>query len=320
MGQLIIQWTAQTWNAAAKAPAGTPVETVPRCVLEAQRTALANSNAPYVLPLFDAGDPLWNTARTSALSGGTCTPNRATRGDQVEMLLKAASNAGLTVWLGLAQDETPFYGSGKDSATWMATQTQLAKDVVERLWKKYGSRYRAQIAGFYLPFEPDNVQFGTGTAAYANFRSYALGVATEVHQRAGADKGVMVSPYHVATSPPSQANLQAYQATVTGSSTSRGDRLGSADNVGAGSDPSLVAPWMVAAKLGVENAHAPVSASGYRWALRRRRRPRPRRCPRRSRRHRHTRAEADRSVPATATSPLGLDLRVQKSRQACRGC
>ena len=186
------------------------------------------------------------------------------------------------VWLGLQTDEGAWAGAGGAGeaadgnayGAWMAKQIQLSKELVDDLWSHYGpggsvGDYSAQIAGFYLPFEAGSTQVLANDPGPTDWRHGSYRRQVNLHaywqQVSAAIKtkssslGVMVSPYHSAKigqnpQPPDllsvyadavKALLSGTQVTVYAPQDSTGAQLASA---------SEIAPWMVAARNGIDAA------------------------------------------------------------------
>ena len=86
-----------------------------------------------------------------AMSSGT---------DVVGRLLDAADAAGIEVWLGL-QVNDEWWDVSASSTAWLAAEAATAIDVADDLYDAYGSE--PALAGWYLPFEMDNLNFQTAT-------------------------------------------------------------------------------------------------------------------------------------------------------------
>merc|ERR1711904_341623 len=72
-------------------------------------------------------------------------------------LVEGASN-GIEIWLGLANNDDWFQKFTSDT-DWLKAQFTLCKDVASELWDLYGPEHGGTIAGFYMPFEVENLHF-----------------------------------------------------------------------------------------------------------------------------------------------------------------
>merc|ERR1719333_780103 len=83
--------------------------------------------------------------------------------DPIKASLVEGANSGIDIWLGLANNDEWFQKFTTDT-DWLAAQFDLCKDVASELWKLYGGSYGDRIAGFYMPFEVENLHFKDATA------------------------------------------------------------------------------------------------------------------------------------------------------------
>ncbi|MGO4298602.1 DUF4434 domain-containing protein [Leifsonia sp. RAF41] len=268
MDQVVLQWSAQTW-AGTSAYFGLAPDDQPRCV---QSDGVVPAGEPgaggrWVRPLYESRNTQWDASRVNAPDeSGRCVTSPSVRSDQVKQLLEAAKTHGMRVWLGLQIDEGTFFGAGAVSAGWMAQQTQLSKDLFDDLWAQFGAKYGEQIAGIYLPFEGNNVQYSTDPASpdfhlFDLLNQYTDAVSTYVTGTVPG-LGIMVSPYHTADvgadpgSPTQRAARDTYASVV--SELLRGSSVSVyAPQDGAGAQNETVAdlaPWMIAARTGINIA------------------------------------------------------------------
>ncbi|WP_157780379.1 DUF4434 domain-containing protein [Leifsonia xyli] len=259
---VILQWTAENW-AGTDVPAGMSADAAPPCVQ-------TDSTGAGVRTLYPSSVPAWEKSRLSYSTPSGCVQDDPAkpkkRQDVVGLALAAAKATGRKVWLGLLlQNHTEM-----DNTTWMARQTTYSEQVASELWARYGQVYADQIAGFYLPFEGDNVQYspdptsGVACTRYVNLLDYTKKVTARVRELAGAGVRIMTSPYHVAATSATAARqssqqtaFQTYRKVVAALTTGTGvTTYAPQDNLGAGSDPSAAAGWMAAARQGIDDARA----------------------------------------------------------------
>lgn len=282
---VIVQDTAQTWTGTNQIP-GMGAEQQGPCIVK-------DTKGRWVQPLFSSTDSEWDASRVrynSAVSGPvSCVNAPERRADQVGAILAAAkartdsSGRPFKVWLGLQLDENAWFGGGSSNDAWMAQQTALSKDLVDALWAKYGpsnaagsvpghTDYSSMIAGFYLPFEANNTEYTTSTAAdqaarkkrFDLLNAYTDTVSTYITSKQSS-LGVMVAPYHsgkIGADPASAAEKDRradYQSVVTELlKNSAVSVYAPQDMLGAqGASPTDIAPWFIAARAGISASGKP---------------------------------------------------------------
>jgi len=109
--------------------------------------------------------------------------------DVVEEALKTADAAGAQVYIGL-QINDDWWTRYISDGPWLRNEAKIAHALASELWKRYGQH--ASFAGWYLPFEVDNVE--TGTADWDNLVAFYRSTGNHLH-RLAAGKPVAISPF-----------------------------------------------------------------------------------------------------------------------------
>ena len=282
MDQLIVQWTARTWAGLAP-PAGVvnpswSSERPPDCVA-------ADSAGRYVQPLYPSSDPVWAANARQPLTGA-CGALADRPIDQVGLALAAAKAKGTKVWLGLQIDEPVWFDTANKDPVWLVGehfpnrvggQAQLSRQLARDLWARYGPNgtagdYTGTIAGFYLPFEPDNQYFPPGSRQMVNYRNYLRAVSTYIHDLpGGADLGVMISPVQhtqigAAANEPGQQQLRAGWTKTLTEWLSRSEVTVVAPQSGTGmqwTSTNDLGPWARAARDAINRLPRGANAGGH---------------------------------------------------------
>ena len=120
-------------------------------------------------------------------------------GDMTDPLLSAASQAGDTVWLGLANVSA--WQSHAGDASWLSNQLYVDEKTADQLYSLYKSS--KPFKGWYVPFEVSDSELGT-SADTAPMKSFFSSLTSYLHTHDG-DKPVMTSPtYEHLTESPAQ--------------------------------------------------------------------------------------------------------------------
>ena len=83
---------------------------------------------------------------------------QVTNYDAVEASLIEAARNNMTVWIGL-NDNSDWWKYYARDENWLKGEFAIGKSIVKDMWEKYGKKYAIAIAGFYVVFEMDNVNF-----------------------------------------------------------------------------------------------------------------------------------------------------------------
>jgi hypothetical protein len=156
--------------------------------------------------------------------------------DMTDPLLSAASAAGDSVWLGLANVSA--WQSHAGDASWLNNQLYVQEQTADQLYKLYGSN--KTFKGWYLSFEVSDQELGSSADATA-MKSFFTSLTTYLHTHDG-DKPVMTSPTyeHLTESP---AQFAASVASVLGGF----DVINVQDSGGSGYEqPSDITNWFTA--------------------------------------------------------------------------
>jgi hypothetical protein len=156
--------------------------------------------------------------------------------DMTDPLLSAASQAGDTVWLGLANVSA--WQSHAGDASWLSNQLYVDERTADQLYSLYKSS--KPFKGWYVPFEVSDAELGTA-ADTAPMKSFFSSLTSYLHSHDG-DKPVMTSPTyeHLTESP---AQFAAAAKNVLGSF----DVINVQDSGGSGYEaPSDITNWFTA--------------------------------------------------------------------------
>ena len=117
---------------------------------------------------------------------------QSTRHDVVERALKTADASGAQVFLGLQVNDDWWTVYISDSA-WLKNEAKIANTLGDDLWRKYKSH--PSLAGWYLPFEVDNVE--SDSTQWDNLISFYRTVGNHLHQLTPG-KPIIISPFYEA--------------------------------------------------------------------------------------------------------------------------
>ena len=134
-------------------------------------------------------------------------------GDALELLLKAAKEKDMKVYIGLLSDDrwwdfgwgTPKLPEGKTDpatesyfATWCEYNGKLNGQMITEIWERYGEEYGEQIAGWYYYNEIWNIDvacLGADDKAYATCIGDNINHMLDAINGACPEKPLMLSPY-----------------------------------------------------------------------------------------------------------------------------
>ena len=122
----------------------------------------------------------------STLAGYT----QNTQHDVVERGLQAADASGAQVYLGL-QVNDDWWTNYINDAAWLRNEAKTANALADDLWKRY--RRHPSLAGWYLPFEVDNVE--TSAPQWDNLVAFYRAVGHHLHELTPG-KPVVISPFY----------------------------------------------------------------------------------------------------------------------------
>jgi len=126
------------------------------------------------------------TVFPSTLAGYT----QNTQHDVVERALQTADACGAQVYLGL-QVNDDWWTNYIDDASWLQNEATTANALADDLWQRY--QHHPSFAGWYLPFEVDNVE--TSSAQWDNLVAFYRTVGNHLHKLAPR-KPVVISPFY----------------------------------------------------------------------------------------------------------------------------
>jgi len=112
--------------------------------------------------------------------------------DSIKASLVEGASKGIDIWLGLATNDDWFQKFTTDEQ-WLSDQFGLCKAVASELWELYGAEHGGTIAGFYMPFEVDNLHFKDATS-----RKLMGGAMSDLadHVHSATGKKVMWAPFY----------------------------------------------------------------------------------------------------------------------------
>jgi len=126
------------------------------------------------------------TVFPSTLAGYT----QNTQHDVVERALQTADACGAQVYLGL-QVNDDWWTNYIDDASWLQNEATTANALADDIWQRY--QYHPSFAGWYLPFEVDNVE--TSSPQWDNLVAFYRTVGNHLHKLAPG-KPVVISPFY----------------------------------------------------------------------------------------------------------------------------
>jgi hypothetical protein len=167
--------------------------------------------------------------------------------DLVGTLLSAADATGVQVYLGL-QLGSDWFDNSANNPAWLAAQASLSKQIATELQAKYATH--PSFAGWYLPFEMDNLNFPTPTQWDRMAAFYADVIA---HLKSFSPRPVAIAPFFnpaVGFGPPAWQQMWAHilaRAPI--------DIIALQDGCGAGAVPTSALPaWFSATRNAIEAA------------------------------------------------------------------
>jgi hypothetical protein len=170
-----------------------------------------------------------------------------TQHDVVERALNTADASGARVYLGLQINDdwwTNYIGDGP----WLKNEAKIATALADDLWKRY--RRHPSLAGWYLPFEVDNVE--TSSPQWDNLVAFYRTVGHHLHTLTPG-KPVAISPFYNTQEGPTSSQWQTMWEYVLKRSPI--DVLALQDGVGAGHATKAALPeWFSAVRNAIHNA------------------------------------------------------------------
>jgi len=187
---------------------------------------------------------------TATYSTGLSGYTKSTSTEVPDRILSKAETAGVSVYVGL-QINDDWWTNYADNATWLASEATLAKNLADELYANYGPY--DSFAGWYLPFEADNLHFQTTTQqdALAGFYADVIG---HLHTLSPG-LPVVTSPFYNAnlTGTLDPTGWQSMWTRILG--TAPIDAIVLQDGVGAGHATSTqLASWFSATKNAITAA------------------------------------------------------------------
>lgn len=179
----------------------------------------------------------------SSLSGYT----QSTKHDVVERALRTADENGAQVFVGL-QVNDDWWTIYLSDASWLNNEARVANALADDLWSRY--QHHPSFAGWYLPFEVDNVE--TTRAEWNNLVAFYRTVGGHLHQIT-PEKPIVISPFYTTQDAMSSAQWQKMWEYVLKRSLI--DVIALQDGVGAGHATRADLPeWFTAVHNAIVNA------------------------------------------------------------------
>jgi len=169
-----------------------------------------------------------------------------TQHDVVERALQAADASGAQVYLGL-QVNDDWWTNYINDAAWLKNEAKTSNALADDLWKRY--RQHPSLAGWYLPFEVDNVE--TSAPQWDNLVAFYRTVGHHLHE-VTSGKPVVISPFYNTREGLSSSEWQTMWEYVLKRSPI--DVLALQDGVGAGHATTAKLPeWFSAVQNAIQN-------------------------------------------------------------------
>ncbi len=133
---------------------------------------------------------------------------------QIPFALKAAKKHGVKIWLGLHIAEDAWFRAmpaGFQDLNFLIDSAEYSKKIFDDLWSQFKGEYAGTIAGWYLPFEFNNVD--VKGEAKTRLINYFYKPLTQHIKSVTPDKLIMVSPlvYASLTVPPAKQAVDAWK-------------------------------------------------------------------------------------------------------------
>lgn len=172
-----------------------------------------------------------------------------TRHDVVERALATADASDAKVYLGL-QINDDWWSKYIDDGAWLENEATIGNALADDLWARYQGH--PSLAGWYLPFEVDNVE--TGPEQWDNLIAFYRTVGDHLRLLAPG-KPVVISPFFDTHQGMTSSQWQAmWEYVLQGSSI---DVLALQDGVGAGHATARQLPeWFDAVGEAIQDVHA----------------------------------------------------------------
>lgn len=204
-------------------------------------TALLNACQDTQILQWTADSGKHTAIYDTGLSGYT----QSTSTDVVDRALSRAEAAGVDVYVGLQVSDGWWDTANATSTTWLANEASLATDLADELWANYGAY--DSFAGWYIPFEIDNLRFLTSTE-WAKLATFYTTVIDHLHTLSPGLK-VAISPFYNAnlTGTLDPAGWQSMWTSILANAPI--DLIALQDGVGAGhATAGQLAAWFAATK------------------------------------------------------------------------
>ena len=171
-----------------------------------------------------------------------------TRTDVPQRVLSAAAAQNMSVYVGL-QTSASWWQNYANNADWLAAEATTAKALADQLHARYG--HFASFAGWYLPFEVDNVHLA-GPAQWDQLASFYAQVIGHLKSLT-PDKPVVVAPFFNASTGMGPDQWQQMWTHVLRSA--RLDVIALQDGVGVGhASAADLSAWFSATRNAIREA------------------------------------------------------------------
>jgi len=111
--------------------------------------------------------------------------------DALAVSLQEAQRTGIKVWIGL-NDNSDWWKNYAHDGAWLHQEFEIGKQIVSDTWNKYSEKYKDSIAGYYIVFEMDNVNFFDEKSKQNMAKEYK-NICDHIHSL--TKKPVMVAPF-----------------------------------------------------------------------------------------------------------------------------
>lgn len=183
------------------------------------------------------------TIYPSGISGYT----QSTQHDVVKRALETADASGAQVYLGL-QINDDWWTNYISNKPWLENEAKVANDLADDLWKRYG-RHKS-LAGWYLPFEVDNV--ASTPSEWNNLVAFYRTVGNHLHKLTPG-KPIVIAPFFNPTADLSPSQWESMWEYVLKRSPI--DVLALQDGVGASNVTKAQLPeWFGAVRTAINNS------------------------------------------------------------------
>lgn len=191
-----------------------------------------------------------SAVHTAVFGTGMTGYTQSTSTDVVDRLLSTAESWNKSVYVGL-QVNADWFTKGASDVSWLDDQATIAENLADELYADYGAY--DSFAGWYLPFEMDNLNF-PGSTAWTRMSDFYSEVIGHLHALA-PDLPVVVAPFYNSGLSGAQTPSQWQTMWESILANSAIDIIALQDGVGAGhATVSDLASWFSATRDAIDTA------------------------------------------------------------------